>query len=479
MKKNKRSIRFNITLSFALAMILVAIITFLLVRYISKEILESTTSKYLISAVDNNADKINYSKKKNSKSKIRKDIVVKYKKGYLTIDRDFLGVMHDVESGLYDSKGNMLYGKNPLTDEKKMDFVPSFTTSRIYKQNINNKPYYIYDRKIVGKNKEGLWIRGMVSLVQEEKQLMDITKVTAVFLPLIIIIAILVGFMISNRIIRPIKKMEALTSNISKGSDLKKRLEVGESKDELSMLARDFNEMIERLDYSFEAEKRFISDASHELRTPMSVIMAQMELTMERERTAQEYLAAMEVIGRQSSRMSTLIDNLLDYTRLEQRAQEYEMVNTDLSELVSSICHDMKLVKTKNITLEYDVENSISVKGNQVLISRMLQNLIDNAYKYGNDDGHIYVTLKKSPNNDVILSVKDDGIGISEEGQKHIFERFYREDTSRTHKKRLSYGYGLGLSMVKKIAGMHGADCLVDSKEGVGSQFVIIFHPII
>lgn len=475
-KKRKKSIRFNITLSFAIAMVVIAFLTFLLVRFISSEILEGTTSRYLMSAVNSNADKIKYSKKKSSKSKIRKDIVIKYKKGYLQIDRDFLGVMNDVESGLYDGKGNMLYGKNPLAKDKKNEYTLFFTTSRIYKKEINKRNYYVYDRKVITDGNKDLWIRGMVSLAQEERQLNDITKVTAVFLPIVVILAILVGYFISNGLIRPIKKMENITASISRGSDLKKRIDLGNGTDELNMLADNFNEMMERLDEAFESEKRFISDASHELRTPMSVIMAQMELTMEKERSNEEYKAAMEVIGRQSSRMSTLIDNLLDYTRLEQRAQEYEMVEFNLTDLVNSICCDMKLIKTKDITLEYYVDDNVTIKGNQVLIARLLQNLIDNAYKYGNDNGHIYVTLSEDKENKkAILSVKDDGIGISKEGQKHIFDRFYREDTSRTHKKRLSYGYGLGLSMVKKISQMHKADCSVISEESVGSQFIVVF----
>ena len=232
--------------------------------------------------------------------------------------------------------------------------------------------------------------------------------------------------------------------------------------------------MISRLDDSFEAEKRFISDASHELRTPMSVIMAQTELTLEKDRTNEEYKSAIEVINRQGGRMNTLIDTLLDYTRLEQRADEYQMMPIDLSELVSSLCEDMKLIKLKDITLEYDVDPGITISGHQVLLTRMLQNLIDNAYKYGNDGGNIWVSLKDNKDN-VILSVKDNGIGISESGVNKIFDRFYREDTSRTHKKRMAYGYGLGLSMVKKIVEMHNANIRVISEEDKGSEFKIYF----
>ena len=206
----------------------------------------------------------------------------------------------------------------------------------------------------------------------------------------------------------------------------------------------------------------------------MSVIMAQTELTLEKDRSPEEYKTAVEVINRQGLRMNTLIDTLLDYTRLEQRADEYDMVPIDLSEIVSSLCEDMKLIKLKDIELSYECEPHIEVKGNHMLISRALQNLIDNAYKYGNDSGHIWVKLY-SEDFKIVLSVKDDGIGISEKSVGKIFDRFYREDTSRTHKSRMSYGYGLGLSMVKKIVEMHNADITVESTEGIGSEFKIIF----
>ena len=475
MKRGKRSIKFNITLTFSIAMIVVAILTFIFIRIVAQNVLEANTSQYLMGAVESNVDKVKFTKKKNKKiDKITKAVLIKYKDGYLRIDRAFLEKMQDVQIGLYDKDGNILYGNNPLTKDKEIDFVPSFSVSRVYKQNINKTPYYMYDRKMVGKKLSGLWMRGMVPLTSEMEQLASITKVAAMFLPIIIILAIVVGLLISKKLLKPVNKMEEAASTISQGSDLKKRIDIGNGTGEIYDLADDFNEMISRLDDSFEAEKRFISDASHELRTPMSVIMAQTELTLEQDRNNEEYKSAMEVIERQGGRMNTLIDTLLDYTRLEQRADEYQMMPIDLSELVSDLCEDMKLIKLKDITLEYDVEPDITISGHKVLLTRMVQNLIDNAYKYGNDNGNIWVTLKNNKEN-VILSVKDNGIGISEQNIDKIFDRFYREDTSRTHQKRMAYGYGLGLSMVKKIVEMHGANIRAISEEGQGSEFRIYF----
>ena len=245
--------------------------------------------------------------------------------------------------------------------------------------------------------------------------------------------------------------------------------------------------MISRLEQAFEAERRFTSDASHELRTPMSVIMAQTELTLEQEREKEEYKAALEVIHRQGSRMNRLIENMLDYTRLEQRTGEYPLDTSNLSEQVSAICEDMKLIRNKEITLTYQVEPGVTIRGNALLLGRMLQNLIDNAYKYGKEQGHIRVILQsnwkdeleewirpeQSAKKYVLLTVEDDGIGISQSAQEKIFERFYREDVSRSNHS--VQGYGLGLSMVKKIAELHQATICVQCEEGVGSIFIVIF----
>ena len=226
--------------------------------------------------------------------------------------------------------------------------------------------------------------------------------------------------------------------------------------------------LIARLDESFEAERQFTSDVSHELRTPMSVIMAQCEYTLDEERTPQEYERALRLIRRQGRKMTKLINDMLDFVRLERRGTNYQIEKLNLSALVNSVCEDMSLIRERGISLEHEVEDEIWVDGNPALLSRLLSNLISNAYRYGKDDGHIKVRLKKSQD-EVTLSVSDDGIGISREDKEKIFRRFYQADSSRT-----GSGTGLGLSMVKEIASFHGGSMSVESEPGKGSEFT--FH---
>ena len=174
------------------------------------------------------------------------------------------------------------------------------------------------------------------------------------------------------------------------------------------------------------------------------------------------------MVAKQSQRMDDLVTDMLDYTRMDKGIERYPFSPVDLSPLVDEISGQMALVKTNGIDLSYAVEPNIWVEGNELLLSRLLQNLISNAYRYGKENGSILLSLKKDGDS-CRLSVKDDGIGIPREEQEKIFDRFYRTDSSRTVK-----GTGLGLSMVKRITELHGGEIVLSSTPGEGSDFTIV-----
>nr|WP_315104168.1 HAMP domain-containing sensor histidine kinase [uncultured Catonella sp.] len=171
--------------------------------------------------------------------------------------------------------------------------------------------------------------------------------------------------------------------------------------------------------------------------------------------------------------MNQLIGNMLSYTRLEQRIDNYPFEKLDFSVLVSDLCSDMMPLRINDISLEYSVEPGIMINGNAELLARMLQNLLENAYKYGRQSGNTKVTLSLQGNN-IKLLVEDDGIGIAEDQLKQIFDRFFRVSN-----KSSITGSGLGLSIVKKIVDMHGGNIDVSSREGLGTTFTITFYSII
>ena len=469
-----RTIRFKITLWYTILLLLVSLLTIFAVRLASGFVLRNTVREYLVGVVEANSDELAFVEKKDAESDPdNHHLYVAFKEGFLRIDDDFINTMSDVNSAIYTGKGEMLYGENPLA--KETDAIP-FTESCLWAITRDGIRYNIYDRKINLELPDGdsIWVRGIVSEEATVSELQSITRLTFLILPFLILIAGMLGYLLSGRMLLPLRNMEQTAARISKGSDLQKRLETGKNNDELSRLARVFNGMIERLDHSFETERRFTSDASHELRTPMSVILAQTEYTLEKERTNEEYKEALGVIRRQGKRMNTLINDMLDYTRMDQSAERYPLSDVDLSDIVSEGAEQMKLLRTNGITLDAFVEPDIRISGNKMLLSRLLQNLISNAYRYGRQGGSILVTLEKQVQEDgakiPVLTVRDNGIGIAEEDREKIFDRFYRSDSSRSIQ-----GTGLGLAMVRRIAELHGAKITLESKVGEGSTFRVFF----
>lgn len=460
------SIRLKITLWFAVALFVIVAITYVVILTVSNQVIQKTIRDTLLHTVEDNVDEVEfYTDISQVDIANSVDHFIMYNSGYLEVDDDFLDEVNDVYTALYLSDGTLMYGENPLA-VALADL--EFSDSEIRERTVNGELYYILDRRLTQKGLEDLWLRGVVSEHQGEVQMHEISTLSLIILPIILIAAVLGGYFIAKRMLMPIKQITNAAENISRGGDLKKRIELDSGKDELHRLADSFNNMIARLDESFEAERQFTSDVSHELRTPMSVIMAQCEYTLDEERTSQEYERALRLIRRQGRKMTKLINDMLDFVRLERRGTNYQIEKLNLSALVNSVCEDMSLIRERGISLEHEVEDEIWVDGNPALLSRLLSNLISNAYRYGKDDGHIKVRLKKSQD-EVTLSVSDDGIGISREDKEKIFRRFYQADSSRT-----GSGTGLGLSMVKEIASFHGGSMSVESEPGKGSEFT--FH---
>lgn len=463
----KLSIRAKITLWFSIALIIVVIITYFMVLSVSNQIIHKTIRDNLIETVEDNVDEIEYFATIDDID-LENDVdqFIRYEDGFLEIDDDFLNEVNQIYTSLYYSDGTLLYGENPVIIEtSSIEFIDS----QIQKVNVDGTIYYIFDRQLTQEGLEGLWLRGVVSETQGNIQIASIYKTSLILMPLLVFITILGGYIIARRALRPIQQISDSATKISQGGDLKQRIQVGDGNDELHKLANNFNDMFERLDKSFQIEKQFTSDASHELRTPVSVIMAQCELSLEKDRSVDEYKEALSVIDRQSKKMSKLINDMLDFTRLELKSNQYIVENIDLTELFKSICSDMSMINANNITLEYNLEDSIFFSGNNELLTCMLTNLINNSYRYGKKDGHIWVKLESNKDN-IFLYVKDDGIGIAKEEQAKIFNRFYQAENSRSNE-----GTGLGLSMVKEIVDFHKGKISVESELDIGSTFTITF----
>ena len=294
------SIRTTITLWFSVALILVVSITYFMVLFVGDQVIQKTIRDNLIETVEHNVDEIEFYKRVDDAALAQSlDHYVKWDGGYLGVDDDFLDEINQVYTSLCKADGSLVYGENPIAKETA---AVSFRNATVQQIKAGNTTYYIFDRKLTQEGLEGLWLRGVVSEVQGSIQLNSIARTSLILLPFLVLVAIIGGYLITKRMLKPIQNLSDAAAQIGQGSDLKKRIDIGEGKDELHRLADQFNKMCGRLDDAFQAERQFTSDASHELRTPMSVILAQCEMSLEHEQSPEEYQDALNVIERQGKK---------------------------------------------------------------------------------------------------------------------------------------------------------------------------------
>lgn len=459
------SIRTKVTIWFTVSIIIVVALTYLSIITISSKVIERTIQDNLIESVENNMDEIEFHPEIiDDELDNDADYYMSYNGGFMEIDDDFLSAVNGVSSAVYDSEKNLIFGKNPIA-EYAADL--NFLDGKIRKIKTDEGSYFVFDRKKQSKDLNDIWIRGVVSKEQGTKEVSQISLISLIVMVIIMLIVIIGGNNMAGRMLAPIGTITKAASRISKGNDLKDRIVLETGEDEVHQLADSFNQMMGRLDDSFEKEKQFTSDVSHELRTPIAVIQAHSEYALENDLDCDGYVETLQVINRQSNKMMKMVNNILLSVRLGREHEIYEKTKTDLSNLLESVCDDMKLIGEKGITLDSKIDQDICVNGNQELLTRMVVNLINNAYKYGKASGNIKVALT-ADECFAALSVEDDGIGIAPEHVKKIFDRFYQVDASRTDK-----GSGLGLSIVRDIALYHNGEVTVTSQLGEGSKFLI------
>lgn len=234
----------------------------------------------------------------------------------------------------------------------------------------------------------------------------------------------------------------------------------------LLLTARDA--VADRLERSFKAEAQFTSDASHELRTPVTVILAECETLERTQPTAEDYQEGVGVIRRQAQQMSRLIGQLLHITRLEQGTQKTCMERADLSALAEAVCEQQRMIAPEGTELTLDAPETVEAQADVMLMTRVLNNLISNAFRYGRVGGQVNVSVRRE-DGWAVLAVRDDGIGIAPEQQEKIWQRFYQVDPARSGGE----GAGLGLYMVRQIARLHGGTAEVESAPGQGSTFTV------
>ena len=294
-------------------------------------------------------------------------------------------------------------------------------------------------------------------------------RVLFLALPLFIGLAGIGGYWLTSRNLAPLAWMAEQARRITH-SNLETRLEIGAAAEELVVLSASFNELLSRLDQSFDHMRRFVADASHELRTPISIIRGEADVALSAGRSAAEYQQTLAVILDESRRLSRLVDDLLNLARADAGRVKLQVQEFYLNDLLAECCRSAQtLANARQIALECRCREDLAFRGDEELVRRMVMNLIDNAIRYTPEGGQVSVALEPNGSG-VAIRISDTGTGIAPEAAPHVFERFYRGDKARS---RQDGGFGLGLAIVKWIAESHNGAVELVSTPGQGSIFTV------
>ena len=362
------------------------------------------------------------------------------------------------ESVGYDLKQEI--EKNKITENTNMGKIITLS---------DDNKYFVF--KLSREIKNNILNIYVLKNVNQVSEIYDrLNTLSIIFICIGVAIAIIMSIILGQKIVKPIKNIIRTTEKITT-DDLNQRIEEPEQDDELKTLTQIINQMLDRLENSFENQSKFVSDASHELRTPLAIIKGYAEIIKKRRFSDEEiFEESIDSIINETENMKNLVQKLLflakgEITKINTNFQIIEMkefvqqIHTDTE--VSSKSHKFYLEKNQEYKVEADV----------TLLQQAIRALIENAIKYSEENTNIYIESIIKDGKKGIVSIRDEGVGISEEDTKRIFDRFYRVDDSRT---KATGGTGLGLAIVKRIVEIHKGEIEILSELGKGTKISII-----
>jgi heavy metal sensor kinase len=283
------------------------------------------------------------------------------------------------------------------------------------------------------------------------------------------------GFVIAKKALNPVRDISHTIDRISE-QDLTQRVPLLGIPRELKILASSFNRTFSRMEEAFKRQRQFAADASHELRTPLAVILSQSEITLRKERTAEEYQSSLNAIMQTAQTMSSTVWKLLSLTRFsaDQVALKFESIN--IKELINNVVKMLSpLAEQKEVSMETaQIPASLVAQGDRENLLELFTNVLDNAIKYNIPQGQVHITARQEAEF-IVCEIRDTGIGIPAESLDKVFDRFYRIDHSRS--KKID-GSGLGLSICREIARLHEGKIEIISKEGEGTVVSVYLHGV-
>lgn len=470
-KKLAKKIRFSIT--FKITSVYAVILTFILL-FFSLSILLGFGA-YLGFNAENNI--LKDSKMVAAFFERNKDIPEK--------DMDEVSSLENVNINIFDDRHKLIYTtlKNSASvifydEENSYDISNSNGNYKIvYEEenfNFNSSPVGIVIETAAFHDSEKIYIQVVDKLEYEFKSIVILSLILLCAVILFMITILAIGSRASRKMLHPIESMTKTVKNITINA-LDTRLNVSGSQDELKDLAETFNSMLDRIQESYEQQNQFVSDASHELRTPISVIQGYANLLDRWGKNDKEVLEeSIAAIKTEAEGMKDLIEKLLFLARGDKNTQKLNKENFYINELVDEVIKETAMIDTSHNIVSH-INEAVSINADRKLIKELLRILIDNSIKYTPENGTVIINCAShtSHSSDVMVSVEDNGIGIANEELPYIFNRFYRADKSRTKE---TGGTGLGLAIAKWIVLKHKGSIEAYSRVDEGTK-ITVFLP--
>ena len=285
------------------------------------------------------------------------------------------------------------------------------------------------------------------------------------------IIAIVLGYLLSNQMTKPIKKIQEIISSISEENISTKRIKVSEKNDEFAIVSEHFNELLDKISFYIEQQKHFVEDVSHELRTPVAIVEGHLKLLNRWGKDDPEVLEeSLQASLVELQRMKTLVQEMLDLSRAPQVKEQYKDATTNVTEVAKQVVHNFRVLYPEfTFTFDDDLKRDLWIPIYLNHLEQVVIILMDNAVKYSLDRKEIILSLSKGEEH-VEIAVQDFGMGMTEEDRKKVFSRFYRVDKARSRERG---GNGLGLSIAKELIESYDGEISVTTLLNHGSIFKI------
>lgn len=380
--------------------------------------------------------------------------------------REVLNTMHQTS---FPKQGIAVYEGARLVASKpgERGFVPSLEPAPRYR--------HVSGSTLVPSVQTLYTVVAAESLAETEADLRDLRNILFTTVPAVLLLATCGAYFLVRKSLAPVVEMSSMVERIE-SSNLDRRLPIGNAHDELGYLAATFNNLLSRLQSAFDQQRHFMADASHELRTPISVARTAAQVTLGNpQRSPEEYRDAMTVIEQQMRRLTRLVEDMFLLARADAGVYSLQRGKFYLDELLLETRRAASvLAEQKGVTIAAGEFPEALCEGDEELMRRLVLILLDNAVKYTNPGGSVSLSLSRQ--DEVYgISVTDSGPGIPFEARPHIFERFFRADKART---RVSGGSGLGLSIAQWIAETHGGSVRLMKSDASGSVFTVLIPSV-